>query len=352
MSLSSVLIRWYQIHKRELPWRDISDPYKIWISEIILQQTRVNQGLDYYYRFIERFPDVQSLAAASEDEVLKYWQGLGYYSRARNLYKAAHQIMDKHNGQFPDNYTDIIQLSGIGEYTAAAISSFAYNLAFAVVDGNVYRVLSRIFGIDTPIDSTEGKKTFKALAQELLDKQQPGLHNQAIMEFGALQCVPKNPDCAICPCLHQCQAFAHNQIDILPVKTQKIQIRKRFFNYLFLKNDHYTWLQKRTAQDIWKNLYEFPLIEAEHLLSEEEIMQHPYFQELFSHEKANIRLVNISPPVKHILTHQHIHAQSFLIDVGGAKGKKWEQFVKIPLNELGDYAISRLMEILIHDQLG
>ena len=188
MPLSSTLIQWYQTHKRDLPWRDIVDPYKIWISEIILQQTRVNQGLDYYHRFIERFPDVTSLATASEDEVLKYWQGLGYYSRARNLHKAARQIVSEHDGLFPNTYEEVIQLAGIGEYTAAAICSFAYNLPFAVVDGNVFRVLSRLFGVDTPIDSTAGKKIFKQLAQEILDKTQPGLHNQAIMEFGALQC--------------------------------------------------------------------------------------------------------------------------------------------------------------------
>jgi A/G-specific adenine glycosylase len=351
MFLSSTLIQWYQTHKRDLPWRDIADPYKIWISEIILQQTRVNQGLDYYHRFIERFPDVNSLAAATEDEVLKYWQGLGYYSRARNLHKAAHQIINKHKGVFPNTYEEVIQLAGIGDYTAAAICSFAYNLPFAVVDGNVFRVLSRLFGIDTPIDSTAGKKAFKQLAQEILDTVQPGLHNQAMMEFGALQCVPVSPACNACPFADRCIAFSKNQVSLLPVKRQKIQTKERFFNYLFIKAGNYTWLQKRTKNDIWKNLYEFPLIEADKLLDKNELSQHEYFKALFADFRADVHIRTVSPPIKHILTHQKILAQSILIEIG-ANGKNWEQFVQIQIDEWGDYAVSRLMEILLQNQLG
>ena len=351
MFLSSTLIQWYQTHKRDLPWRDIADPYKIWISEIILQQTRVNQGLDYYHRFIERFPDVNSLAAATEDEVLKYWQGLGYYSRARNLHKAAHQIINKHKGVFPNTYEEVIQLAGIGDYTAAAICSFAYNLPFAVVDGNVFRVLSRLFGIDTPIDSTAGKKAFKQLAQEILDTVQPGLHNQAMMEFGALQCVPVSPACNACPFADRCIAFSKNQVSLLPVKRQKIQTKERFFNYLFIKAGNYTWLQKRTKNDIWKNLYEFPLIEADKLLDKNELSQHEYFKALFADFHADVHIRTVSPPVKHILTHQKIFAQSIRIEIG-ANGKNWEQFVQIQIDEWGDYAVSRLMEILLQNQLG
>ncbi len=351
MFLSSTLIQWYQTHKRDLPWRDIADPYKIWISEIILQQTRVNQGLDYYHRFIERFPDVNSLAAATEDEVLKYWQGLGYYSRARNLHKAAHQIINKHKGVFPNTYEEVIQLAGIGDYTAAAICSFAYNLPFAVVDGNVFRVLSRLFGIDTPIDSTAGKKAFKQLAQEILDTVQPGLHNQAMMEFGALQCVPVSPACNACPFADRCIAFSKNQVSLLPVKRQKIQTKERFFNYLFIKAGNHTWLQKRTKNDIWKNLYEFPLIEADKLLDKNELSQHEYFKALFADFRADVHIRTVSPPIKHILTHQKILAQSILIEIG-ANGKNWEQFVQIQIDEWGDYAVSRLMEILLQNQLG
>jgi A/G-specific adenine glycosylase len=351
MFLSSTLIQWYQTHKRDLPWRDIADPYKIWISEIILQQTRVNQGLDYYHRFIELFPDFNSLAAATEDEVLKYWQGLGYYSRARNLHKAAHQIINKHKGVFPNTYEEVIQLAGIGDYTAAAICSFAYNLPFAVVDGNVFRVLSRLFGIDTPIDSTAGKKAFKQLAQEILDTVQPGLHNQAMMEFGALQCVPVSPACNACPFADRCIAFSKNQVSLLPVKRQKIQTKERFFNYLFIKAGNYTWLQKRTKNDIWKNLYEFPLIEADKLLDKNELSQHEYFKALFADFRADVHIRTVSPPIKHILTHQKILAQSILIEIG-ANGKNWEQFVQIQIDEWGDYAVSRLMEILLQNQLG
>ena len=351
MPLSSTLIQWYQTYKRDLPWRDILDPYKIWISEIILQQTRVNQGLDYYHRFIERFPDVTSLATASEDEVLKYWQGLGYYSRARNLHKAARQIVSEHDGLFPNTYKEVIQLAGIGEYTAAAICSFAYNLPFAVVDGNVFRVLSRLFGVDTPIDSTAGKKIFKQLAQEILDKTQPGLHNQAIMEFGALQCVPVSPACDECPLADKCIAYSDNQVSALPVKRQKIQTKERFFNYLFIKSGNQTWLQKRTQNDIWKNLFEFPLIEDEKLLDKNELIQHDYFKMLFSDIQSDIHIRSVSPPIKHILTHQKIFAQCVLIEIN-AKSKKWEQFVQIQIDELGNYAVSRLMEILLQNHLG
>ncbi len=206
MNLSDQLISWYQVHKRDLPWRNISDPYRIWISEIILQQTRVNQGLDYYLRFVERFPDVETLAAAEEDEVLKYWQGLGYYSRARNLHHAARQIMQDFGGVFPTTYSEVMQLKGVGAYTAAAVCSFAFNLPYAVVDGNVYRVLSRLFAIETSIDSHSGKKEFDTLAQQLMENSVPSLHNQAIMEFGALQCVPVSPDCSVCPLRVYCKA--------------------------------------------------------------------------------------------------------------------------------------------------
>ncbi len=350
--ISPLLIDWYQVHKRDLPWRDIQDPYRIWVSEIILQQTRVNQGLDYYFRFIERFPNVQSLAEASEEEVLKYWQGLGYYSRARNLHKAAKIIVSQYQAIFPDTYQTIISLPGIGVYTAAAICSFAFNLPFAVVDGNVYRVLSRLFDIHTPIDSTEGVKLFKALAQELLDDRRAGTHNQAIMEFGALQCVPNNPDCAVCPLSHLCIAYANNTVSSLPVKQQKIQVKNRYFNYLLFAQGTTTWLQQRTDKDIWKKLYEFPLIESEQLLNKQDLLAHPYFKELIGHNKLAFEVISIGKSHKHVLTHQRIFAQLIHIVIkGDAKGKKWGQFVKISLDELGDYPISRLMEILIQNHL-
>jgi A/G-specific adenine glycosylase len=350
-SISATLIQWYEQYKRDLPWRDTDDPYKIWISEILLQQTRVNQGLDYYYRFIERFPDVQSLAAASEDEVLKYWQGLGYYSRARNLHKAAQQVVSRFGGKFPDQYADVLSLSGVGEYTAAAICSFAYNLPFAVVDGNVFRVLARLFGIDTPIDSLQGKKEFKLLANELLDEQHPGQHNQAIMEFGALQCTPVSPACESCPLFTQCVALANGSIAVLPVKTQKIKTRARYFNYLFIKYTDKTYLQKRTGNDVWKNLYEFPLIEADRLLEESEIFQHSYFNKITAGISSGINISLLSAPLKHVLTHQQIYAQCFIIEIK-EESEFLRFFEKTAIEHIGDYAVSRLMEILIQNHIG
>lgn len=349
-SISATLIQWYEKHKRELPWRDTKDAYKIWISEIILQQTRVNQGLDYYYRIIERFPEVQSLAAATEDEVLKYWQGLGYYSRARNLHKAAQQVVSRFGGKFPDQYADVLSLSGVGDYTAAAICSFAYNLPFAVVDGNVFRVLSRLFGIDTPIDSGQGKKEFKLLAEELLEKKHPGQHNQAIMEFGALQCTPVSPTCESCPLSTQCIALASGNVSTLPVKTQKVKTRARYFNYLFVRYKNKTYLQKRTGNDVWKNLYEFPLIEADRLLEESEIFQHSYFTNLTAGINAEISIILLSAPLKHVLTHQQIYAQCFIVEIN-EESKFLEQFEKTEIEHIEDYAVSRLIEILIQNHI-
>jgi A/G-specific adenine glycosylase len=344
-NISAILIDWYQVNKRDLPWRDTSDPYRIWISEIILQQTRVNQGINYYNRFIEQFPTVKSLANANEDEVLKYWQGLGYYSRARNLHKAALNIMSKFKGIFPQKHSDVIQLSGIGDYTAAAICSFAFDQPYAVVDGNVYRVLSRLFGIETPIDIGGGKKEFAELAQNLLSKSEPALHNQALMEFGALQCVPVSPDCNNCPLKSDCQAFKLNRIANLPVKSKKTKVSNRYFNYLFIKYKDKTFLQKRTAKDIWQNLYEFPLIESDQLFSLVELTKNEGFKELFSGIKQ-INSIETTNPIKHILSHRVIIAQFITVTISELN-EKLQQFSEIPLNEIDDFAISRLMELFL-----
>lgn len=256
-NFSEILINWYREHKRELPWRESSDPYLIWISEIILQQTRVVQGYDYFIRFIKRFPDVTSLAEADEDEVMKFWQGLGYYSRARNLHAAARSM----NGVFPKTYPEVLALKGVGEYTAAAICSFAYNMPYAVVDGNVYRVLSRYLGIETPIDSTEGKKLFASLAGEFLDKSRPAVYNQAIMDFGAIQCTPQNPACLFCPLAGSCMALSKSMVAQLPVKQHKTKTTERFLNYIYVRAGACTFINKRTGNDIWKNLFELPLID-------------------------------------------------------------------------------------------
>lgn len=246
---SAVLINWYQKNKRDLPWRNTKDPYCIWISEIILQQTRVVQGYDYYQRFIQRFPDVATLASADQGEVLKYWQGLGYYSRARNLHEAAKDILSRFGGVFPQDYGSVLSLKGIGEYTAAAIVSFVWNQPYPVIDGNVFRVLSRLFALDTPVDTGPGKKQIAELAQTLMDPMYAGIHNQAIMEFGALQCIPQNPDCENCPFVNRCLGYASGDILQFPVKSNKIKTRNRYFNYFFITNEGDTYLHRRTGKD-------------------------------------------------------------------------------------------------------
>ena len=343
--ISYLLTEWYKQNKRDLPWRDISDPYRIWISEIILQQTRVNQGMNYYLRFIERFQTVEELAKADEDEVLKYWQGLGYYTRARNLHKAAKQVVSDFNGIFPTQHADILKLAGIGDYTAAAISSFAFNQPYAVVDGNVFRVLARVFGIETAIDSNSGKKEFTQLAQNLLSESDPALHNQAIMEFGALQCVPASPDCNNCPLISHCRAFELNIISKLPVKSQKTKVSNRYFNYLFIEFQGYTFIQKRTAKDVWQNLYEFPLIETDQLLSSSELIENDYFKSLFD-DVTETSILKTSNPMKHVLSHRVIYAQFISIRVSNLS-KLLNQFNQIKINDLDDFAVSRLMELFL-----
>lgn len=347
--ISDTLSAWYLANKRELPWRDISNPYLIWISEIILQQTRVNQGMSYYLRFIERFPSVADLALSDEDEVLKYWQGLGYYSRARNLHKAARQVMTDFEGVFPVEHADVLKLAGIGDYTAAAICSFAYDKPFAVVDGNVYRVLSRLFGLETPIDSGVGKKEFARLAQELISKSHPGIHNQSIMEFGALQCVPVSPDCLRCPLQQNCRAYELNSVDQLPIKSKKTKVSNRFFNYFFIELDGKTYLQKRIAKDVWQNLFEFPLVEAEKLLTVEELMETDDFRQLFN-GIAEVEVVKISNPMKHVLSHRVIYAQFVTVKISDENAVLSER-IKTPISEIDQFAVSRLMELFLEDSV-
>ncbi len=342
---SKKLTDWYLKNSRDLPWRHTTDPYIIWISEIILQQTRVNQGLEYFNRFIKRFPDIKSLDKAEEDEVMKYWQGLGYYSRARNLHTAAHQIQERHEGKFPLKYEQVLALQGIGEYTAAAICSFSYGQPYAVLDGNVYRVLSRIFGIETPINASKAKKEFTELAQLLLNKQKPALHNQAIMEFGALQCVPVSPDCSVCPLQYDCMAFHQRKVGMLPVKIKNTKTKERYFNYLMIANNGFTYLKKREGNDIWKNLYEFPLIETDHKIDFLQLIEHENFQKLTGNAD-NITLTNISEPVKHVLTHRIINAAFYSITID-KENNTLQDYIKIPLSAIHDYPVSRLMELFI-----
>jgi A/G-specific adenine glycosylase len=305
------IISWFKVNKRDLPWRNTRDPYKIWLSEIILQQTRVDQGLSYYYKFTEKFPDIKLLARANEDTVLKLWQGLGYYSRARNLHFAAKQVVNDFGGKFPDNYHDILSLKGVGEYTAAAIASFAYRLPHAVVDGNVYRFLSRYFGKDTPIDSSTGKKEFIALAQSLLDGNRPDMFNQAIMEFGAQQCKPGRPDCSKCPLVQSCIAFKEDSVLRLPVKKNSIKIRNRYFNYLVIKDNDSFFVKKRSGKDIWQGLHDFPVIETTNWVDQKKLLQSDEWNKEFG--KAKIELLSVSDEYKHVLSHQHIYAKFYEI---------------------------------------
>ncbi|WP_396192173.1 A/G-specific adenine glycosylase [Flavobacterium sp.] len=314
MTFSNSLLHWYLQNKRDLPWRNTTNPYPIWLSEIMLQQTRVAQGMPYFHAFMEAFPTVFDLAKADEEQVLKLWQGLGYYSRARNMHKTAQIIAFELNGNFPNNYTDLLKLKGIGEYTAAAIASFAFNEVVPVVDGNVFRVLARYFDVETDIASSSAKKEFTALAKELIPNDNPALFNQAIMEFGALQCVPKNPNCGICIFNSSCAALQKKKVAELPVKLKKTKVTNRFFNYLlFLDNHNNTIINKRIDKGIWHNLYEFPVIESDEELNFETI-------ENRIHEKySNLGIVSVSKynetQIIHKLSHQKLHINFYKVDV-------------------------------------
>ena len=313
MIFSKKLITWYLRNKRSMPWRETKNPYHIWLSEIILQQTKVAQGLPYYVTFTETFLTVFDLAKASEEEVLKLWQGLGYYSRARNLHATAKYIANDLKGVFPSTYNDLLQLKGVGDYTASAIASICYNEVVPVVDGNVYRVLSRYFGIQTPINSTIGVKEFKKLAIELMDPDEPANYNQAIMEFGALQCKPKSPNCSICLFQNSCEALKNDMVNVLPVKLKKLKIKKRYFSYLvFSVNNEQTIIQQRVGNGIWKGLYEFPLIESEATIGIDEITSHALFLEMIQGEKYEITPYN-SEPIIHKLSHQHLYTQFYIV---------------------------------------
>ena len=315
MDFTNLLIEWYLQKKRDLPWRNTTNPYPIWLSEIILQQTRVAQGMPYFYAFLESFPTVKELAIADEQQVLKLWQGLGYYSRARNLHQTAQYIANELDGVFPNSYAGLIQLKGIGEYTAAAIASFAYNEPVPVVDGNVFRVVSRYFGIESDISTGKTKKEFTALAAELLSKEQPALFNQAIMEFGAMHCTPKNPDCENCIFNSSCVALQKGLVVQLPFKSKKIKIRKRYFNYIVLQDKKgNTKIQQRTDKGIWHNLYEFPLFETTQEEGFETIAPLIKNDTDFGDSVVSIQEAN---PISliHKLSHQHLYIKFWKVTI-------------------------------------
>jgi A/G-specific adenine glycosylase len=332
--LAKALISWYQNNRRDLPWREDPVPYKVWLSEIILQQTRVEQGLPYFYRFIAQFPDVNALAAATEDEVLKLWQGLGYYSRARNLHKTAKIISEAYNGVFPSKYEQLIQLAGVGPYTAAAIASIAFNEAKAVVDGNVIRVISRIFGISDPVDEKITLQKIQGIASELISNQNPSEFNQAMMEFGALQCIPNNPNCEQCVLKSICIAHAHHLVNNLPYKSKKIKRKSRYLHFAIITDGHGVLLEKREQKDIWEGLYQFPLLEK-HDPNPLEIA------ELLTYLNCEGTLININEVKKHVLTHQDIYACFYHFESDKITSSK---FPMVSLSDLHTFALPRLID--------
>lgn len=334
LDINFELIRWYRSNKRPLPWRETDDPYKIWLSEIILQQTRVAQGFPYYVKFLDAFPDVFSFANAELDDILHLWQGLGYYSRARNMHQAAKQVAFDMNGRFPADFSGLIAIKGIGEYTASAIASFAFNKPEAVVDGNVVRVLSRLFAIDTPFNTAEGKKIFRETAFSILNTEDPASHNQAIMEFGALQCVPANPDCISCPLQNSCIAFKEGKVKQFPVRWKKTKQRKRDFTYYVVTDRKSIYIKKRTGKDIWEGLYEFPLREGD--------MDSLMFSEQEFHTGKKAK-------AKHVLSHQVINCTFQEVQVPELPENS--EFLKVPVDELPNYAFPRLITRFMEEEL-
>jgi A/G-specific adenine glycosylase len=338
---SNELLRWYDREKRELPWRGSNDPYAIWISEVILQQTRVDQGTPYYHRFLSTFPTVRHLADATEDEVLKLWEGLGYYSRARNLHAAAKQVAYEFNGQFPSSYVGLRSLKGIGPYTAAAIGSIAFGLPVACVDGNVTRVLARYHGIDAPVDNTPVIKALDRLAQQAMSHLNPADHNQAMMELGATVCLPRNAKCGACPLQADCSAFRLGLVDSIPLKSKRTKVRERHFHFLVLTDGNRTLVQRRPAGDIWQGLYQFPMVEADRPMETESVLSH--FQ-----LPTDVLLQDIAGPIKHLLTHQRIFARFFAVKVDRlpsliAEPVAWER--------LGRLAFPRLIQLYLEKKM-
>lgn len=342
MDFYNILETWYLHNKRDLPWRKTRNPYFIWISEIILQQTRIQQGLDYYYKFAKHYPTVTDLANATEDQVLKDWQGLGYYSRARNLHFSAKHIANNLQGEFPNTYKELLKLKGVGDYTASAIASICFNEKTAVVDGNVYRVLSRYFNIEVPINSSKGIKYFKELAQELIKNANPREYNQAIMDFGAMVCKPQNPTCTVCPLENGCLAKATNKIEKLPVKEKKIKIKNRYFNFIVLDDQTHTIIEKRTGKGIWENLHQFPLIETSKTVNKEVLQTNSFFNQ-YSQEKKQLTCYNNTPWV-HKLSHQHLYTQFWILPV-----KTIQNNSKIKWSEIEKFAIPKLIHNFLVD---
>lgn len=347
MNFHSKLAKWYLSHRRDLPWRNTQNPYYIWLSEVILQQTRVQQGLPYYVKFISNFPQISDLADAKEEQVLKLWQGLGYYSRARNLHFAAKQVINEFNGEFPSSYKDILSLKGVGEYTAAAIGSFAFGLPHPVIDGNVERVIARIFGITKPVNTKSGREEVSIALNEVFDKKDPATFNQAIMEFGSLQCTPQNPNCNDCIFQNSCIANSENLVTIIPVKEKKIKIKERYFYYFIIENKNTIYIQQRTENDIWKGLYQFPLIEVTTPIKD---INTKSVKKIIHDWNLDFEIQKVSQPIKHILSHQRIHTHFIHLSSSSEKQTSWKKINKTKLHE---YAFPQLIiKYITKDDLG
>ncbi len=344
------LMAWFEQNHRPLPWKGERNPYFIWLSEIILQQTRVEQGMPYYLKFTAHYPTVKQLADAPSDEVMKLWEGLGYYSRARNLHAAAKYIAYDLGGVFPVLYQDLLKIKGVGAYTAAAIASFAYDLPHAVVDGNVYRVLSRFFGIETPIDSLAGQKEFKQIADKLLDKEQPARYNQAIMDFGATQCTPKLVKCAACYLSKNCIAAQEKKVDFLPVKEKKMIKKNRYFHYLVFNFEGTNWVTRREEKDIWQELYEFPMIESNSFLDDTQLFENEIFTQYFFTQVNIKNILKVSKPFKQLLTHQTIFAQFYEIKLLEKPENLPNNWRSVSATEIKNFAFPKLFDWYFQDK--
>ncbi|MFV0365341.1 MAG: A/G-specific adenine glycosylase [Mangrovibacterium sp.] len=344
--ITRLLHHWYAENKRNLPWRETKDAYVIWLSEIILQQTRVEQGLPYFQRFLAQYPTVQDFAAANQDEILKLWQGLGYYSRARNMQVAAQTVVTEHGGVFPNDYTKVRALKGVGDYTTAAILSFAYDLPFAVVDGNVMRVFSRLYAVEEPIDTAKGKQIISTLAQQHLAVEAPANHNQAIMDFGALVCTPKAPNCADCPLVAACAMSSPQQAVSFPVKKGKTKIRNRYFNYFVVQNNlqEQVWMQQRKGKDIWQGLYEFPMLESAEEIDDEHLLNAMSKQHFLA--SSSWHLQHIGAWKKQVLSHQHIHYRFVYLKLKSVEHTN-DEILSVGLHDIANFAVPKPIELEI-----
>lgn len=342
MIFSNAILNWYDENKRKMPWRKTKDPYKIWLSEIILQQTKVNQGIPYYKRFIKKYPSIKSLSKASEDDILKLWEGLGYYSRARNIYKTTQLLINKHDGNFPVTFNEIINLPGIGPYTAAAISSICFNLKEAVLDGNVFRVLARYFNITLASKTTEGKNVFLKLAKNLIPNKRCGDYNQAIMEFGALICTPKLPKCEECILNASCLGLKFKKVSLLPTKQKRHPAKTRYFNYFVIYIKDSLFIQKRINNDIWKHLYEFPLIESHKEMTKNEMQKEEKYLIFTKH--FGFKNINLLKSTSHKLSHQEINCRFWLADKASILKKENKKLLKVKKNKLKDFTFPRIIQ--------